>query len=134
MNSIDCMNLIVDAYSRLYSMAQEQLKLLSQERLAEFFALSSRVQAVQRQVSNLNKKLLGSERTGVGKPVEQKARDEISRLQGLIEGIYADMEDIIQEKKEVVRQELVKLNKGQKALRGYHRADKTPPRFVQKIT
>ena len=134
MNSTDCMNLIVEAYGRLYSMAKEQLQLLSQDRFAEFFALSSRVQGVQQQVSNLNKKLLGSVGKGGGKPIEQRAKDEISRLQRLIEGIYTDMEGMIEEKKQVVKQELVKLNKGQKALRGYRRSDKKQPRFVQKIT
>ncbi len=134
MKTTDGVNMIVEAYKKLYSMACDQLDLLSEDRLAEFFSLSSRIQGIQQQVSTLNKRFLLTRATDVTDSAVQKAKAEISELQGLIEETYTKMEKMIAGKRDTLRQELVKLKKGQKAIRGYHSKDKAPPRFVQKIT
>lgn len=46
MEYIDYLNMIRETYTKLHCMALEQLELLSQDRIAEFLALSSRIHGI----------------------------------------------------------------------------------------
>ena len=134
MEQIDYLNMIRDTYSRLHSLVHEQMELLCQDRYAEFLAVASRIHGIQEHLSALNKKFQKGLSKGQDKSKMEDLKTQILTLQKRIEQIYDEMERLIAQKKKILRAELARLRKGQKAVREYSSCHKISPRFVKKVT
>ena len=133
MEYIDYLNMIRETYTKLHCMALEQLELLSQDRLAEFLTLSSKIHGIQVQLGTLNREFLTTLPRDTDKSKIEDTKGQILSLQDQIKQIYSKMEELIAQKKNMLCGELAKIKKGQMAIRGYSSHDKIPPRFVEKV-
>lgn len=128
------LEILLSHYNDLQTMIGEQLELLLADRLNEFIAFSSKIQKLQEKISRLSKKVVPNSPMGDTEMGYREAMDMIQRIQSSIQLMYSRMEKEITKRKDFLKDEALRIKKGQYALKGYVRRDKTRPRFVEKVT
>ena len=134
MEVTEYLNMILESYRQLYSIACEQRKLLSMDKIPEFLVCFSKVHELQQKVSTLSKKVASVQKASVQGQKLQEVKDQISSVHSSLQSLYEEIEDLITQKREHLADELTRLRKGQKALKTYAPKNKSVPRFFKGTT
>ena len=134
MEATEYLNMILECYRQLYSIACQQRKLLSMDKIPEFFVCFSKVHELQQKVTTLSKKIASVQKASVKGEKLQELKEQISSVHSSLQNLYAEIEELITQKREHLADELAKLRKGQKALKTYAPKNKSVPRFFNGTT
>ncbi|RLB16994.1 MAG: hypothetical protein DRG63_04400 [Deltaproteobacteria bacterium] len=134
MGFIEYLYINTEFYEELRGLVENQVRLLEEDRFAEFLALSSSVQKLQDKIAQYQKKLRANSNRSMDDAKMMKAQEvqqHIAAIQTSLQASYEKMERLLLEKQEQLHKELLKIKTGQKALRGYGNKGKNIPRFLE---
>lgn len=119
-----------DLYIIMKELAIEQERLITEDQIDDFLAISLRRERLQREISHNDKKHKKNN-------MENKVRDgmdslslEIADIIKSIQEVDQKIEKLLFEKKEDLLIDIKNYRKGKKALRGYSAKQSVDPRFI----
>ena len=130
MKSFDLLDKSRDLFLKMKELAMEQERLITEDQIDDFLAISLRRERLQREISH-------NDKTHENKNLENKVRDgmyslslEITDIIKSIQEVDQKIEKVLFEKKEDLLIDIKNFRKGKKAIRGYNAKQSLDPRFI----